>query len=454
MEFDIKSILRKSLVKYPFFGTVIANVKYVESDNVSTLGTDGETVFYNRKFMESLSVDEQIFAVSHENCHIAFNHILRSKGKDPHFWNLATDGVINALLKKDGLKLFDGVVDIEDAINYDAEQLYEKLINEDKNKQNEQGNSKDSNSQSQQNENNDSNNESHNNSNDNNTNESNSNVDNNGGESASDGKIEDTQDVGHDTHDMWKEAVEKNENSKSSNKSKELEKEIKKISQLGEKETFEKNKEERDKKFEELKKSLSKEAVGAGTSTQKKLLSIDNIGKAAPLIDWRYLLREAINYDIDWSYKNATIEDGVLSANLLEFPVPETEIVLDTSGSINSTLLRNFLKECKNILQNSRVKVGCFDTEFYGFHEIRTEEDIDNMQFVGGGGTDFDVAVNAFTNRVENKIIFTDGDAYMPDKYIDAIWIVFGEIKINPKGGKVIYIDEEYLNNMSYLRKM
>lgn len=90
---------------------------------------------------------------------------------------------------------------------------------------------------------------------------------------------------------------------------------------------------------------------------------------------------------------------------------PETEIVLDTSGSINEVLLKNFLRECKNILQHSRLKVGCFDTKFYGFHEIRTEEDIENMKFIGDGGTDFDVAVNAFSRRVENKIIFTDGEA-------------------------------------------
>ena len=126
----------------------------------------------------------------------------------------------------------------------------------------------------------------------------------------------------------------------------------------------------------------------------------------------------------------------------------ETEIVLDTSGSINEILLKNFLRECKNILQHSRLKVGCFDTEFYGFHEIRTEEDIENMRFEGGGGTDFDVAVGAFSRRVENKIIFTDGDAYMPEMPLDAIWIVFGGIEINPKGGKVIQIDDEQLDRL------
>ena len=129
-------------------------------------------------------------------------------------------------------------------------------------------------------------------------------------------------------------------------------------------------------------------------------------------------------------------------------PRPETEIVLDTSGSIDETLLRNFLRECKNILQTSKVKVGCFDTQFYGFTEIKDVSDIDNLEFYGGGGTNFDAAVNAFTRRVENKIIFTDGDADMPSTPIDAIWIVFGGIKINPVGGKAIHIDDEQLDRL------
>ena len=36
----------------------------------------------------------------------------------------------------------------------------------------------------------------------------------------------------------------------------------------------------------------------------------------------------------------------------------------------------------------------------------------------------------------------------MPKKALDAIWIVFGETKINPKGAKVIQIDEEQLNSL------
>ena len=36
----------------------------------------------------------------------------------------------------------------------------------------------------------------------------------------------------------------------------------------------------------------------------------------------------------------------------------------------------------------------------------------------------------------------------MPDIPMDAIWIVFGGIEINPKGGKVIQINEEQLDRL------
>ena len=133
---------------------------------------------------------------------------------------------------------------------------------------------------------------------------------------------------------------------------------------------------------------------------------------------------------------------------------PEAEIVLDTSFSVHKQLLINFLKECKNIISTSKVKVGCFDTKFYGFQEVRNEKEIEKLEFKGGGGTNFTVAVNAFSKRVENKIIFTDGCADMPDKNIDAIWVVYGNKKIKPKGGRVIYISEEQLNDLKIAKKV
>lgn len=464
MKYDIVALKRKMLVKYPFFGSVVANVDYKENKDIPTAGTDGEVIHYNPEYLELLSIDEQTFIFAHEVCHIAFNHILRSEGKDPKLWNIATDGVINQLLKRDGLKIVPGCVDIAEAINYDAEQLYEKLLQEKQQKQQSgQGNSQQNQQQSScgsQGENNQQQSQSQQQGNSGSVSsqeQEKQSQEHSGGESGKDLQKEDKpkQDVGHDTHSMWEQAVKKHKEqqgrpNKKDEKKTEFEKLQEKIEEIGEKEAFKRNLEDKKNQLEELKEAISKQALQAGSSTSSNIRKINDIGTAKPLIDWRYVLRETINYDVDWSYKNATLEDGVVSATLEEQPTPETEIVLDTSGSINKVLLKNFLKECKNILQHSRLKVGCFDTKFYGFHEIRTLDDLENMQFKGGGGTDFNVAVKAFSRRIENKIIFTDGEASMPDMQLDAIWLVFGEERINPKGGKVIKISPEQLDRLYF----
>ena len=525
---NIESIKRRLLVKYPFFGSVVANSNFIAESSVGTAGTDGKNIYYNPNFIESINDNQQTFIFAHEICHIAFDHIFRSEGKDKELWNIATDSVVNAFLKQDGLPIVEGGVDILEAINYDAEEMYKKLLeekqqnsgqgnnnkNNDSENQNEQQNQTGQGSSNSKGESSDNQNENQNeqsqgqkndsdqqNSRNNNNNQNNQNSKNeqNNSESSSnseqseeDEKENETRDVGHDTHSMWDKAIEKKyqeEQSQSDlgksndkdedtqnlldklskifdkkkerqekqqhpderqNKEKEKKKneEIKKLTELGEKKAFKQNKIERKKQLEELRKALASQSHGHGSVTNSERRNITDIGTSEPLIDWRRLLKEAVKYDIDWSYQNAGIEDGVVTAYLEEMPRPETEIVLDTSGSIDETLLRNFLRECKNILQTSKVKVGCFDTKFYGFTEIKDVSDIDNLPFYGGGGTNFDVAVNAFTKRVENKIIFTDGDANMPSTPIDAIWIVFGGIKINPVGGKVIHIDDEHLERL------
>ena len=398
MKSDIEVLKRKMLVKYPFFGSVVTNVDYKESKDIIAAATDGKTIYYNPNFLDELSISEQTFIFAHEVCHIAFNHILRSENKDHDLWNIATDAVINQFLKRDGLTMVQGSVNIKEAINYDVETLYEKLL------QNKQSLESD----------------------------------------------KSKQDVGHDSHELWEQAVKKHkeENVKEKKDKTGLEKKQEELEKVGEKDAFKKNLEEKKKQLEGLKEEILKQSLQAGTLANGDVRSISDIGTSKPIIDWRYALREAIKYDVDWSYKNAIIEDGIIKANLEEQPIPEAEIVLDTSDSINNKLLRGFLRECKNILKQSKLKVGCFDTKFYGFHEIRTLKDIDNIILEGGGGTNFEVAVNAFTRRVENKIIFTDGYASMPNTSIDVIWIVFGNKKINPKSGKVIYIDNDTLNKM------
>lgn len=475
MSTDIDSIKRKLLIKYPTFGSVIANVEFQSSNDIETAGTNGKVILYNPKFLGDLSEKQQIFIFAHEICHVAFEHIFRSEGKDKRLWNIATDSVINALLKQDGLPMVEGVIDIPEAINYDAEEMYNKLLEEEKKKQkqeNSQGNQRQQNIQDSQEQQNSQGTQGQQNSQD--SREKQKEQDSQGGQNSQSGQEE--TDIGHDTHSLWDKAIEERkreqqeqveekgqeqeqtkkkekkemtEGEEQVEKKREVE-EKSKFAEQGERETLKQNKIERRKQLQELSRELAnKSSHEAGDGIQREGKKISDIGTATPLIDWRKLLRQAIRYDEEYTRKNARMRNGYFRHRIEQIPIPETEILLDTSGSVSEVLLKNFLRECKNILDNSKVKVGCFNTEFHGFTELKRPEDIDNMSFPIGGGTDFNVAVGAFSRKVPNKIIFTDGEADMPRETVrNVIWVVFGDEKINPKGGKVINITGEQLRKL------
>ena len=468
MSANIDSIKRKLLIKYPPFGSIIANLEFQASKDILTAGTDGKRLLYNPKFLNGLSEKQQIFLFAHEICHVAFEHIFRREGKDKRLWNMATDSVINAILKRDGLPMIEGVVDIPEAINYDAEEMYNKLLEEQKknqeqqNQQNSQGQQNQQNSQGQQSQQNSQGQQNQQGSQGQQSQQGSQEQQSSQGQQEEQGET----DIGHATHRLWDKAIEerkkeqqeqakkkKQEQTQTKNKDKKEKEDVdekSKFVEQGERETFKQIRIERKKQLQELSRELAnKSSHEAGNEIQREGKRLSDIGIATPLIDWRKLLRQAIKYDEEWTRKNARMRNGYFRHRIEQVPMQETEILLDTSGSVSEVLLKNFLRECKNILNSSKVKVGCFNTEFHGFTELKRPEDIDNMRFPIGGGTDFDAAVEAFSRRSPNKIIFTDGEAPMPKKVVrNVIWIVFGDKKINPKGGKVINITGEQLRKL------
>lgn len=384
MIYDITILKRKVLAMYPFFGSVAANVEYQEIEDTGIMKNDGSTIFYDPRYMSTLSDNDQLFLLAHELCHIAFEHKERGVGKDPTVWMSATDAVINQMLKRDGLEIISGGIDYPEAIDYSAEEYYELLLSEKLDIE------------------------------------------------LIDGQLE-GQETPSDSHGESKQ--EDTGDNSDEDESEESYKEL----------PLEEDRDDEDEDDEYI--LIEEKESDAGNAVNRDIRTVEEIGASAPLIDWRVILPNTINYGVDWSYSNAILEDNIVRPVLEELPIPETEIILDTSWSVDEDLLRNFLRECKNILTFSKMKAGCFDTVFYGFHDIRNEKDIDDMVFEGGGGTDFNAAVNAFTLRVDNRIIFTDGQAPMPDKPMNAIWVVYGDEEIAPDGGTVIRISPEQLND-------
>ncbi len=423
-EFDLETIKRQLLWKYPAFGTTIANVKYQvveQGHGVKTAETDGKTIFINADWFAPLTPEEQLFVLAHEAFHIALNHITREKDKDHQVWNIATDAVINQYLQKDQLPLVKDGVNIPKAIQYSAEAMYDLLL-------------KDQDLRNQ------------------------------------------WQNGGHDDHAIWQEAVQENalnqqnaqsrpngqaqQNNQNQTNNPDQPKEPNQPSDnpdaqnqpVDEQAVFAAIEKERNERANQVMQKLKT----LRQSFDRKASFKDLGDHAKPVVNWKKILRLTLEIeDEKWGHRFSD-QTNNYAARIEDVAYDErgtTEIILDTSGSVSQTLLRNFLRQVKTILRDSDLKVGTFSDDFHGFQPIKKVADIDNLALPIGGGTNFDAASRAFTKRRDvNKICFTDGDddgaTEIETKRKDIIWISFQNPNFKPDFGKVIYIPESQLEQL------
>ncbi|MBQ8480916.1 MAG: hypothetical protein IJ532_00080 [Alphaproteobacteria bacterium] len=142
----IEDVKANVLQKFPLLGVTMSKLDTKPTDGelsqiIDTAATDGKTVFFNPEYFKSLNEDQRAFIYAHEVMHVAFNHIMRSKGKQPKLWNTATDAVINQILKKEGYEIVGDGVNMPEALNHSAEEIYDKLLERQKNKNNQDSNS-------------------------------------------------------------------------------------------------------------------------------------------------------------------------------------------------------------------------------------------------------------------------------------------------------------------------
>ncbi len=180
----------------------------------------------------------------------------------------------------------------------------------------------------------------------------------------------------------------------------------------------------------------------------------DKAATAKGVANWKRMLVRTLEIEDEaWGHKFSDRASGY-AARIEDVEYDEkaeTEIILDTSGSVSVDLLKNFLRQVKTVLKNSTIKVGTFSNDFHGFVEIKRESDIDNLRIRVGGGTNFDAASRAFTKRKDvNKICFTDGqdggDAAIQDKRSDIVWISFANPNFKPDNGKVLFVSKSQIN--------
>jgi predicted metal-dependent peptidase len=99
----LKIARAKLLFKAPFFGYLTTNLSDVIDDQrTRTASTDGHRVYWNTEFLGRLDVTDVIFVLAHEALHNALGHLSRRSTRSPYLWNVATDMVVNDVLREAG----------------------------------------------------------------------------------------------------------------------------------------------------------------------------------------------------------------------------------------------------------------------------------------------------------------------------------------------------------------
>ena len=94
----------------PFYAEFSTFMNYYESTNIPTCGVNitkaGMNFYWNRDFVDSLTEQETMFLLIHEDFHLLFDHTKRSIFYNKEFANIAQDMIINQIIHDDIVKKF------------------------------------------------------------------------------------------------------------------------------------------------------------------------------------------------------------------------------------------------------------------------------------------------------------------------------------------------------------
>lgn len=404
IETKIKQAKVKLLFSQPFFGALSMYLPLVDATDAGwcpTAAVDGRNIYYNRDFFKDLTVDDIQFVICHEILHVAFEHFGRRSHRDPEWWNMANDYVINGTLVKEkigtmptkrvevnetdssGKKVTRQRVGLyeEKYVGWSSESVYDDLE-----------------------------------------------------------KRKVKKELTLDVHiEAGKDGQGKNKNANKGIPIEISEDELRKI------------------KDEMKGKVLQAAGAAAGKMPASLRRLIDDL--VEPKVNWRDLLKQSIQScitdDFTWMRPNRKhMYSGIFLPTLTKDETIEIEVAIDMSGSITDEMGRDFLSEIygiMNMYSDFKIGVLTFDTKAYN-HRVFTKDTVDDFlkyKLVGGGGTDFDCFWEEWKEKqIEPKlaVVFTDGfpcGSWGPSNYCDTLWVITEgfKTKVKPPFGRYAYYD-------------
>jgi predicted metal-dependent peptidase len=380
------------LLKAPFFGNMATRMQLIDaSDWCPTAATNGRNFYYNRDFVNKLSVKKLEFLFGHEICHCVFDHFGRVGSRDRMLSNIAQDYAVNQILVDE--RIGDKITEVE--ICYDSkyrgkawEEIYDELY-----------------------------------------------------EKAE--KItmpELLKQLGDLLDEHIKEGDGQGGNEEGEGK--------------GNKPGMTKEEAQAIKDEIKQAMIQSAAAAGAGKTPAGIQRMIKDLTEPKidwrELV--RQEIQSIVRNDYAFTRPNRkSMHSGAILPGMKEATTIDIGVSIDMSGSIGDADARVFLSEIKGIMdqyEDFKINLWCFDTDVYNHQEISHDNahDLEDYEPQGGGGTDFEVNWSFMEeNGIQPKkfIMFTDGypcGGWGNADYCDTIFIVKGNKEAEaPFGQTVIY---------------
>jgi predicted metal-dependent peptidase len=382
------------LLKAPFFGNMATRMQLIDaSDWCPTAATNGRNFYYNKKFIEKLSVKKLEFLFGHEILHCVFDHFGRVGSRDPQLSNIAQDFAVNQILvdERIGDKITEVKICLDNKYRGLAwEEIYDQLYEQAEKIPMDQllkqlGDLLDDHIKE---------------------------GDGQGGEGDKEGKGKpgmskaDAQAI----RDEIKQAM-----------------------------------------------IQSAAAAGAGKTPAGVMRLIKNMTEPKiswrELV--RQEIQSIIRNDYSFTRPNRkSMHSGAILPGMKEATTIDIACSIDMSGSIGEADATVFLSEVKGVLdqfEDFKVNLWCFDTEIYNHKEITHDNSHDLIDYEpqGGGGTMFEANWEFMKEQgIQPKkfIMFTDGypcgDWGDPD-YCDTIFIVKGNTQAEAPFGQTVIYEKE-----------
>ena len=384
------------LLKAPFFGNMATRMRLIDaSEWCPTAATNGRDFYYNKKFVEKLSVKKLEFLFGHEICHAVFDHFGRVGSRDRQLSNIAQDYAVNQILVDE--RIGEKITEVK--ICYDQkyrglawEEIYDQLY-----------------------------------------------------EKAE--KIS-MPDLLKQLGDLLDEHIKEGDGEGGEGDG---DKEGKGRPMI--------SKEDAQKIRDEIKEAMIQSAAAAGAGKTPAGIQRMIKDMTEPKISWRDLVRQEIQSIIrnDYTFTRPSRKgqmSGAILPGMKEDTTIDVGISIDMSGSIGEEDASAFLGEIKGIMdqyQDFKINLWCFDTAIYNHKEITHDNshDLEDYEPQGGGGTDFEANWEFMKdNGIQPKkfIMFTDGypcGGWGDEDYCDTIFIVIGNTSAEAPFGQTVIYEKE-----------